>query len=584
MSQYPVEVKNAARSLYLKRYKIKEIADTLNIPKRTLYHWASSDNWDDLIAYETAEEAIKRRLTLLAEREGKTETDLAEFNVLLTSLERLERLTYRKRSTEEDAAEETAEPRQLKGRKKGKSKRGKKIKNDVSHLTEADFREKFHKTYFHYQKELYENKDRRNRFLLKSRQIGATWYFAQEAFEDACLTGDNQIFLSATRAQAEVFRDYIVALAKQHFDIDLKGNPLKLHTKHGTATLYFLSNNSKSAQSYHGHVYIDECFWIQKFSELYKVATGMAAHKKWRRTLFSTPSSINHEAYPLWSGDNYNERFKKKRAVFPTLEEMRAGAEGPDKIWRKVITLDDAEKGGCDLFDKEELKLEYSRDEYNNLFMCQFMDDTLSVFRLKLLEACGVDPDTWKDFDYENLLSIGNLPVWCGYDPSRTKDDASFVVALPPLKEGGKFRIVERYKWVNKSFAWQAAQIKKIVSRYNVQFMGIDVTGPGIGVYEKVLDFYPAATPIHYSVETKNHMVLKAQEVIENGRLEWDAAQTDIPHAFMTIRKTTSGNGKIIYASRRTATTGHADSAWAIMHVLQHEPINNRSSSNCIAV
>ena len=582
MSQYPVEVKNAARSLYLKRYKIKEIAETLNIPKRTLYHWADIDNWNDLIAYETAEEAIKRRLTILAERENKTEADLSEFNVLISSLERLERLSYRKRSTEENAeSEESAETGQSRGRKKGKKRGKKKIKNDVSHLTEADFRDKFHKTYFYYQTELYENKHRRNRFLLKSRQIGATWYFAQEAFEDACLTGDNQIFLSATRAQAEVFRDYIVALAKQHFDIDLKGNPLKLHTKHGVATLYFLSNNSKSAQSYHGHVYIDECFWINKFSELYKVATGMAAHKKWRRTFFSTPSSINHEAYPLWSGDQYNQRFKKKRAEFPSFAEMQVGAECPDKIWRKIITLDDAEAGGCNLFDKEELKLEYSPDEYSNLFMCKFMDDTLSVFRLNQLERCAVDPDKWKDFDYSNLSTVGNRPVWCGYDPSRSKDDASFVVILPPLKDGEKFRVLERHKWVNKSFTWQAAQIKEICQRYNVQFMGIDTTGPGYGVYEKVLEFFPRATAILYSVESKNHMVLKAQEVIEAERVEWDAAQTDIAHAFMTIRKTSTPNGKIIYAARRTASTGHADVAWAIMHVLQHEPIRNQSSK-CI--
>ena len=126
MSQYPVEVKNAARSLYLKRYKIKEIADTLNIPKRTLYHWADVDNWNDLIAYETAEEAIKRRLTLLAEREDKTKTDLVEFDVLISSLERLEKLSYRKRSTEEDAAEEIAEPRQLKGKKREKANAAKK--------------------------------------------------------------------------------------------------------------------------------------------------------------------------------------------------------------------------------------------------------------------------------------------------------------------------------------------------------------------------------------------------------------------------------------------------------------------------
>ena len=89
-----------------------------------------------------------------------------------------------------------------------------------------------------------------------------------------------------------MFRSYIVALAKEKFNIDLKGNPLVLNTAKGQATLYFLSNNSKSAQSYSGHVYIDECFWIQGFNELYKVASGMASHKKWRRTLFSTPSAV----------------------------------------------------------------------------------------------------------------------------------------------------------------------------------------------------------------------------------------------------------------------------------------------------
>ena len=73
-----------------------------------------------------------------------------------------------------------------------------------------------------------------------------------------------------------MFRSYIVALAKEKFNIELKGNPLVLNTAKGQATLHFLSNNSKSAQSYSGHVYIDECFWIQGFNELYKVASGMA--------------------------------------------------------------------------------------------------------------------------------------------------------------------------------------------------------------------------------------------------------------------------------------------------------------------
>ncbi|MEZ6853141.1 terminase large subunit domain-containing protein [Halodesulfovibrio aestuarii] len=338
MPQYPEEVKIAARDLFLRKHTIAEIHKMLNLSKRTLYHWRDKDGWDNLLQHESTISATKRRLVLLTGKEEKTRTDLAELNTLVTILERLQKLDERKRKVQEEADPQEAAPR-TKGNKKPK----KKIKNDVSHLTAEDFAEKLHGDYFVYQHELREAKRYRNRFILKSRQIGATWYFAQEAFEDACLTGDNQIFLSATRAQADVFRCYIIAIAKQKFDIELTGkDKLELHTAHGTATLYFLSNNSKSAQSYHGHVYIDECFWINKFSELYKVATGMATHKKWRRTIFSTPSCVSHEAYPLWSGELYNKRFKTKRVQFPTFEELQQGVECADKIWRKIITIQDA--------------------------------------------------------------------------------------------------------------------------------------------------------------------------------------------------------------------------------------------------
>jgi hypothetical protein len=58
----------------------------------------------------------------------------------------------------------------------------------------------------------WEEKDRRTRMILKSRQIGATYFFAFEALMDAIETGRNQIFLSASKAQAHQFRSYIVAL------------------------------------------------------------------------------------------------------------------------------------------------------------------------------------------------------------------------------------------------------------------------------------------------------------------------------------------------------------------------------------
>jgi len=571
---YTHEMKIAARSLFLRHYTAKEIAVIVNAPLRTVYDWRTKGEWDNMLAHETKEEAMSRRVTLLAERDGKTKLELKEMECLVDGLVKLRKSRMnmdRQRQQEGDTPE--GESRQRNTGKKRKP--GKKRKNDVTGITGNDFKEKLHKNYFRYQMELREARHHRFRMLLKSRQIGATWYFAQEAFEDAVLTGRNQLFLSATKRQAEVFRRYIVGIARQHFDIDISGNPIVLHTAHGPAELHFLSNNSKSAQSHTGNVYIDEFFWIQKFNELYTLASGMASQKRWRKTIFSTPSSVNHEAYDLWTGDRYNKRFKKKRVEFPGFKEMQSGILCPDQAWRKIITLDDAEKGGCDLFDRKSLELEYSPAEFKNLFMCQFVDDTFGVFRFADLEACATDANRWTDVDHASQRPFGNCPVWGGYDPSRHRDDASFVIVAPSLTPGGKFRVIKRFKWVNKSFTWQAEEIKKLCAQYNFTYMGIDVTGPGLGVFDIVKNFYPQATPIHYSVGSKTRMVLKAQEVIGSNRIEWDAEETTIAHAFLTIRQVFTPNGQVTYAANRTNTTGHADVAWAIMHALYNEPISH---------
>ncbi len=591
MKQHSDEKKHYARSLYIRKWTIPDIETETGIPRRTLYYWADSGQWQHFLRHESVEEAIQRRLTLLAEKDNKSDRELNEMDRLVAQLNRLSKFRQTEIANQKlrtEAADSDAVIAATKNNSSGNKKRSnnkrKKIKNDVTGLTTKDFKQKFHKNFFQYQHELAEAKQYRNRMLLKSRQIGATWWASQEAFEDAVLTGDNQIFLSATRAQAEVFRTYIINLTKEHFDIELTGNPITLNTDNGPATLYFLSNNSKSAQSYHGHTYIDEFFWINKFNELYKVATGMAAHKKWRRTLFSTPSAVTHEAYDLWTGERYNKRFKRKRAEFPTFKQMQSGILCPDNQWRKIITLDDAEAGGCNLFDKDELKIEYSPDEYRNLFGCEFVDDTMGVFRLVDLEACGVDVEDWLDFDPKAARPLGNMPVWGGYDPSRHRDDASFMVIVPPLEMGGKFRAVERHDWKDKSFTWQAEQIKKLTQKYKFDYMGIDTTGPGIGVFDIVKNFFHRATPIHYSISSKAALVQKAKDVIESGRLEYPADWLDVSHAFLTIRQVSTASGQMTYSAGRTNNTGHADVAWSIMHALVNEPLDsNHQQSSCVA-
>jgi hypothetical protein len=590
-SKYSRPCQENCMRLYLRGFTMAEIERETGVPERTLYNWRDSSDWDNFNPPDTIEIAISRRINLLAELPNKTPEQLHEFERLCKTFgeTRINLARAKKLEAEAEAirsgklkflAPDDGPKERGTYKKDGSGKRKEKApKNDISGITEEMILAVLHKLFFTYQLLWWERKNdpetRRNRFILKSRQIGATYYFAFEAFADAILTGDNQIFLSASRDQAEVFKAYIIAFAQEHFDVELKGQGCI--TLSNGAELRFLSTNSNTAQSYHGHLYIDEVFWIPNYKRLNKVSSGMAAHKKWRRTKFSTPSAISHEAYPEWSGELYNKKLPEKSRVPFDIghEALKDGWLGPDKIWRHLVTVEDAEAQGCDLFDIAELRMEYSEDDFNNLFMCKFIDDSQSVFSLaKLLQCCAND-ERWDDYDENAARPFGNKPVSLGYDPSRTRDNASLATLAVPLTKTAPWRVLKTGSYHGQNFQYQANRIKEVKDSHNVVHIGIDTTGIGHGVFELVQEWYPLATPIHYSMDMKTLLVIKALDVIENGRLRWLAKDIDITRAFLMITKTTTGSGLITYASSRSTEAGHADIAWSIMHALIYEPINN---------
>ncbi|ENL7332376.1 terminase family protein [Escherichia albertii] len=575
--KYSDEIRGMAKALYLKGLTPKEIASQLNLPSaRIIYHWADVGEWREQIKVVNIEDAIARRIALLTDREKKTPGELDELDRLIGHHVKL--LAQKNKHAEkmaESAAHKLHGADNTATDNDGKNKKTRR-QNDVSHLTAADF-EHFISTLFGYQQRLHENLQQKIRNILKSRQIGATYYFAFEAFENATLTGDPQIFLSASKRQAEVFRSYIVNIALQEFGITLKGNPINLKTAHGIAPLHFLATNSNTAQSNSGHVYIDEYFWIPKFSKLNDVASAMATHDRWRLTYFSTPSAKTHEAYPFWTGDSWRGNNKKRRAaVFPTFDEMRDGGRTcPDKQWRYVITLEDAIAGGFNLANIDDLRERYSESAFAMLFMCQFVDDKNSVFRFSDVVRCGVDTSKWKDYHPGSETPYSG-EVWAGFDPARTGDNATFVIVAIPVTAAELFRVLEKYHWRGLSFQYMSDQIEKLFRRFNMTYIGVDVTGIGVGVFELIQNFARRqAVAIRYNVETKTQLVLKMIDVIENQRIQWDAQEKDIAASFMSVKKATTNSGdNLTFIADRSAEHGHADVFFAISHALSNEPLN----------
>lgn len=576
MAKYSEELKGVARALYLRRATPKEIAADLNLPNaRIIYYWAEKYQWADLLSHESTEEAIERRYQLLAGRNEKTDLELKEMDMLIAHATKLRAQSNKHK---EKLAESQGKRRDQGGGDEDDDQPRKKRqyrKNDISGLTQEDFDAFAEENLFGYQKHLRLNIAQQIRNILKSRQIGATWYFAYEAFENAVMTGDPQIFLSASRPQAEVFRSYIVNIAQQYFGITLTGNPIRLSNG---AELRFLSTNKNTAQSYSGHLYCDEYFWVPNFAKLNEVASAMATHDKWRTTYFSTPSAKTHQAYPFWTGEEWKQGSKKRAHVpFPTFDELRDGGRNcPDGQWRYVITLEDAINGGFNLASIDRLRNRYNETTFSMLYMCVFVDSKDSVFRFSDLEACAVETDTWQDHNPDSARPFGDRPVWGGFDPARSGDLSCFVIVAPPILAPEKYRVLRVFSWKGMNFRWQAKQIEKLFQQYNFTYIGVDVTGIGQGVFENIQHFaLRVAKPIRYDRNTKDQLVLKACDVVESSRIEWDKDQKEIPASFMAIRRTSTQSGNAMtFVADRTQETGHAEAFWAITHALHNEPLN----------
>lgn len=561
-----------AQLKYWAGYSLTEIAKMLNIPVSTIASWKKREKWDEAPLFERVSGNIESRYMLLLQKDVKTGYDFKELDFLMRQMKDAARIQkYNNGGNEADL-----NPK-IQNRNRGERKPAEK--NPISPEQEELLINGFMQGMFQYQRNWYQAGEKhRIRNILKSRQIGATYYFAHEAFVDALKTGRNQIFLSASKKQALMFRSYITQYARKTADVELKGETILLPNG---AELIFLGTNSATAQSYHGNLYFDEIFWVAKFDEMRKVASAMASQKQYRQTYFSTPTTIAHSAYDFWSGKAFNRDRPESERVEIDISHanLRAGKLCADRQWRQIVNIYDAELGGCNLFNIDDLKFENSTAEFEQLFMCQFADDNSSVFKFDELQYCQVDSyDEWKDFKPFYQRPFGNREVWIGYDPAFTGDRAALAIIAPPRVEGGDYRVLHTETFHGLDFEKQADKIRHYTQSYNVTKITIDRTGMGDGVYQNVKKFFPRAVGITYNVDLKNEMVLKTLNLIQKKRLKFDGKE--IATSFMTIKKQTTRSGRqMTYVSDRSAEASHGDIAWAIMSCLVNEPYGNAQAS-----
>ncbi|HGV2853828.1 TPA: terminase family protein [Escherichia coli] len=283
-----------ARLLFWQGFSVPQIADTLQVKRPTVQSWKQRDGWEETAPLNRVETTLEARLIQLYAKPDLTPHDFKVADFLSRQMERFARINrYGQTGNEVDLNPNIA------SRNKGDRKKPKR--NYFSDEAIEKLEEIFFDQSFEYQLNWHKaGIAHRIRHILKSRQIGATFYFARESLLRALKTGQNQIFLSASKTQAYVFRKYIIAFARM-VDVDLSGDPIVIGNN--GAELIFLGTNSNTAQSHNGDLYVDEIFWIPNFQKLRKVASGMASQSHLRTTYFSTPSTLAHGAYIMYVTD-----------------------------------------------------------------------------------------------------------------------------------------------------------------------------------------------------------------------------------------------------------------------------------------
>ena len=581
-----------ARLLYWQGRRISDIARALGLKAPAVYSWKARDNWDGGTPLQRVAASAEVRLHQLLAQPKKSDADYKEIKNLFglmggngRSVPEVERVGTALPDVPADVpsggglmadAVPTIDrpPREQPERRERVPSNRKPEPNSFDSEQIVKVQEIFRAQMFDYQRFWFDTRVR-FRNLLKSRQIGATFFFAREAFVDALITGKNKVFLSSSRSQAFQFKQYMLDLA-QMVGVELKGDPIRLSNG---AVLYFLSTNSRTAQGRHGDLYVDEYFWIPDFAELTRLAKPMASQKQYRITYFSTPSSTAHEAYPFWTGERFNEGRPQSEHIKLDVSHsvLSPGRACEDGQFRQIVTLDDAERGGCTLFDRGQLLLENSPAEFQQLFMCEFVEDGNNVFDLSALQKCSVDSwEEWAAF-YKPFAArpVGNLPVWLSYDPADSGDAAALVVVLPPQECGDKFRLIERHTLRGNDFEQQAGFIRQTMDRFNAQKVVIDKTGLGVAVFQLVQPFFPQVLGVQYSQVEKNLMINKMHSLLRSRRVEWELDHKDVTAAFLSIRTATTASGRgLTYVSGRSKELSHSDVAWACLQAFYQEPLD----------
>lgn len=264
------DIKEQARLLYAQGLGITQIAKELEQNRATVASWKQREGWVRADIFNDVNLAFKARLLTLIAMDKKGNGEYKEIDELMRQLERIAKI--QKYNDSGNGAD--LNPK-LKNRYK--EDRKDKVKNLFNQEEITALEDAFTILLYPFQQEwidVLEGKKQNGKkkyaparifMMLKSRQIGATFIIAIWSLINALKTKKNKIFLSASRAQAYQFIEYIKSFVFEVLGRQIGGDPIVISfDDNTTVNFYYMGTNALTAQGRHGDVIMDEFFLDKK--------------------------------------------------------------------------------------------------------------------------------------------------------------------------------------------------------------------------------------------------------------------------------------------------------------------------------
>lgn len=389
--------------------------------------------------------------------------------------------------------------------------------------------------------------DEQSRFAVwnKSRQIGGSHATAAGCVIGSLLS-DNpspQVVLSASQALS----DEVLAKVRWHCEkLAELGFPEATNFTVNRSTevawgaqkrVIALPANPRTARSFTGCLWLDECAYFQDPEGIRDAAFPIAMRGGWRIRALSTPNGAQGLWYDL--------------------------VTNPQPGWKvHSTTIDQAVDQGLKI-DLDALRTLCGGDDrvFNQWFRCSFIDGSLQYLPTNLVDASK----NWT----ERMPSLAGAEWYAGLDVGRNRDlTALAVVAV----EDGVAWVVDVLTAKRTDFDEQKAMIRDARKAFRWNTLHVDETGLGMNLAEDLQKEFGESevVTVRFDLKSKEDLFTRAFRYHRNGAVRYPRGELGetLAREAISLRRVVSDAGNVCYEFPRTAD-GHGDHFTALALALK---------------